>query len=68
RVILGGGVMDQTHLFPKVLRRVGEILNGYIQARVLLEDLDSYIVPPGLGNRAGVLGAVALAQRAAGAD
>ena len=68
RVILGGGVMDQTHLFPKVRRRVGEILNGYIQARVLLEDLDSYIVPPGLGNRAGVLGAVALAQRAAGAD
>ena len=68
RVILGGGVMDQAHLFPKVRRHVGEILNGYIQARVLLEDLDSYIVPPGLGNRAGVLGAVALAQRAAGAD
>jgi fructokinase len=68
RVILGGGVMEQTHLFPKVRRHVGEILNGYIQARVLLEDLDAYIVPPGLGNRAGVLGAVALAQRAAGTD
>ena len=68
RVILGGGVMEQTHLFPKVRRHVGEILNGYIQARILLEDLDNYIVPPGLGNRAGVLGAVALAQRAAGAD
>lgn len=68
RVILGGGVMEQAHLFPKVRRRVGEILNGYIQARVILEDLDAYIVPPGLGNRAGVLGAVALAQRAAGTD
>ena len=68
RVILGGGVMEQTHLFPKVRRHVGEILNGYIQARALLEDLDTYIVPPGLGNRAGVLGAVALAQRAAGTD
>lgn len=68
RVILGGGVMEQTHLFPKVRRQVREILNGYIQARVLLEDMDNYIVPPGLGNRAGVLGAVALAQRAAGTD
>lgn len=68
RVILGGGVMEQTHLFPKVRRQVREILNGYIQARVLLEDMNNYIVPPGLGNRAGVLGAVALAQRAAGTD
>ena len=68
RVILGGGVMEQAHLFPKVRRQVREILNGYIQARVILEDMDNYIVPPGLGNRAGVLGAVALAQRAAGTD
>jgi len=31
---------------------------------VLLDRIDSYIVPPALGNQAGVLGAIALAQQA----
>lgn len=65
RIILGGGVMDQAHLFPKIRDYVRRILNGYIQAKAILEDIDNYIVPPGLGNRAGVLGAIALAQLAA---
>ena len=56
--------MEQPRLFPLVRRRVLELLNGYVQAADLLEDIDSYIVPPGLGDRAGVLGAIALAQRA----
>ena len=30
----------------------------------ILEKIDTYIVPPGLGNQSGVLGALALAQRA----
>ncbi|MEA4909087.1 MAG: ROK family protein [Chloroflexi bacterium] len=64
RVILGGGVMQQEQLFPLVRRRTQEMLNGYIQSPVILERIDDLIVPPGLGNRAGVLGAVALAQRA----
>ena len=37
------------------------ILNGYVQARALLEDMDNCVVPPGLRNRSGVLGALALA-------
>ncbi|NLG51548.1 MAG: ROK family protein [Chloroflexi bacterium] len=65
RVIMGGGVMEQAHLFPMVRRRVQEILNGYVKSPALLEEIDSYIVPPLLGNRAGVLGAIALAERAA---
>ena len=64
RVIMGGGVMDQTHLFPLIRREVVTVLNGYIQRPQLGPELDAFIVPPGLGNRAGVLGAIALAQDA----
>jgi fructokinase len=64
RIILGGGVMSQPHLFPLVRQRVQALLNGYVQSPAIIADIDSYIVPPGLGNQAGVLGAIALAQRA----
>lgn len=66
RIILGGGVMDQQQLFPLVRRNVQKLLNGYLQAPVILGNIDSYIVPPALANRAGVLGAIALAQMAEG--
>ena len=64
RIILGGGVMHQTHLFPRIRARVQRSLNAYIQSPALLEHMEDYIVPPGLGDRAGVLGAIALAERA----
>lgn len=64
RIIMGGGVMDQLHLFPLIHNHVYTMLNGYIQSAQILENMDSYIVPPGLGSRAGVLGAIALAQDA----
>ena len=63
RIILGGGVMSQPQLFPMVRRKVQELLNSYVQHPAVLTDIDSYIVPPGLGNRAGVLGAIALGQQ-----
>lgn len=65
RVILGGGIMDQRQLFPMVRTNVQTLLNGYLQTPEILERIDEYIVPPGLGNRAGVLGAIALAEQAA---
>jgi fructokinase len=65
RIILGGGVMQQSQLFPLVRRRVRELLNGYIPVPAILDQIDDYIVPPGLGDRAGVLGAIALAQHVA---
>lgn len=64
RIIMGGGVMHQEHLFPMLRGRVQELLNGYIQMPSILEEIDNYIVPPGLGDRAGVAGALALAQAA----
>jgi fructokinase len=64
RIIMGGGVMGQAHLFPMVRRRVRELLAGYVAAPAILEQIDGYIVPPALGARAGILGAIALAQDA----
>jgi fructokinase len=62
RIIMGGGVMDQAQLFPLIQRRLLEILNGYVQKDALLAHVHEYVVPPGLGNRAGVLGSIALAR------
>ncbi|MCX6047679.1 MAG: ROK family protein [Chloroflexi bacterium] len=65
RIIMGGGVMEQRQLFALVHNHVYTLLNGYIQSVQILENMDKYIVPPGLGNRSGVLGAIALAEIAA---
>ncbi|RMF00745.1 MAG: ROK family protein [Chloroflexi bacterium] len=66
RIILGGGVMEQAHLFPLVRQKVQQQLNGYVQSPAILDKIDQYIVPPGLGNRAGILGAIALAEQQLG--
>jgi fructokinase len=64
RIILGGGVMQQSRLFPMIRKELSDLLNGYIQARALTAGLDTYIVPPKLGGRAGILGALVLAEEA----
>ncbi len=60
-IILGGGIMQREHLFPLIRTEVRDLLNGYVQ-HPFVERLDEYIVRPSLGNRAGVLGAIALAR------
>jgi fructokinase len=62
RIILGGGVMAQPGIFPLIHQEVQRLLNGYIQMSAITEKIADYIVPPKLGGRAGVLGAIALAQ------
>ncbi|HUI88990.1 MAG TPA: ROK family protein [Anaerolineales bacterium] len=62
RIILGGGIMERTFLFPRVREKVLKSLNGYVENETLLRNMDRYIVPPALGNRSGSLGAIALAQ------
>lgn len=64
RVIIGGGVLKQPSLLPLIRERAGELLAGYISAPELSDGLDSYIVAPALGDRAGVLGAIELARLA----
>ena len=63
RIIMGGGVMKQMHLFEKIRERVVQKLNGYVPTPEILEHIDHYIVPPGLADRSGVAGAIALARR-----
>lgn len=64
RIIMGGGVMKQAGLFPLVREQLRTLLNGYVQHASLAEDIDRYVVPPGLGDQAGISGALALADRA----
>ena len=54
--------MERAFLFPLIRQKVLESLNGYVESERLLKSINEYIVPPGLGNQAGSLGAIALAQ------
>ncbi|MBM6383221.1 MAG: ROK family protein [Paenibacillus sp.] len=60
KIILGGGVMQQMHLFPMIREQVVHNLHGYVNVPELLQHIDQYIVPPGLGQHAGLYGALAL--------
>jgi fructokinase len=60
KVILGGGVMHQLQLFPLIREAVTNNLNGYVSAREIISGIDTYIVPPRLGDNAGLAGALAL--------
>jgi len=64
RIILGGGVPQQTQLIPLVRTKTLALLANYIQSKEVLENMVRYIVPPELGSRAGIAGALALAQQA----
>jgi len=65
RIIMGGGVMKQTHLLGKIRPKVLAFLNGYIKQNRILFDIENYIVSPGLGVQSGIYGAIALATQAA---
>jgi fructokinase len=62
RIILGGGVLSQPQLLPKIWSRVPDLLNGYVHSTMIKNHISDYIVRPKLGPRSGVLGAIALAQ------
>jgi len=55
RIVIGGGVMHNSELLAQIRERLNQYLNGYIHT--------PGIVAPLLGDDAGVLGAIALAQR-----
>ena len=55
RIILGGGVMRQTQLPGLISAELNRLIAGYIDV--------PDVVPPGLGERSGVLGAILLARQ-----
>jgi fructokinase len=67
RIVVGGGVPKQPTLLPLVRRRLLGLLSDYFNAPELTrpDAVDTYIVAPGLGDLAGVIGAIELARRAA---
>lgn len=64
RILIGGGVaMGQPQLLPLIRARLAESLGGY-GASARIGSLDDFVRHPALGDRAGPLGALALADRA----
>jgi fructokinase len=59
RIVLGGGVMATPGLLDRVRRVAARLGAGYFRGQAA-----EVIVPPGLGDRSGLLGALALAEAA----
>lgn len=60
KIILGGGVSHQEQVHASIQKYLPELINGYVS----LPELASYIVQPGLGDDAGITGALMLAHQA----
>lgn len=60
KIIFGGGVLNHPGLIDKVREQFSKLLNGYIKKDEVIEDVDDYIVLPGLGSEAGLKGSLAL--------
>jgi len=67
RLIFGGGVMHAPGLIASVRRQCERQLGGYVNDERLDAGLERYIVTPGLGDDAGVAGAIELGRQALGA-
>jgi fructokinase len=64
RIIVGGGVARAEHLLPRVRTKLNATLGGYVRSAALDDAVRPYVTAPELGERAGVLGALALALTA----
>lgn len=62
RIVFGGGVMANGLLLPHIRQAAWASLNNYLELLQQREAFNSYIVTPALGTRAGILGAMLLAE------
>ncbi len=63
-IVVGGGVANEPTLLRRVRAELAQSLHGYQVPPSVGASLDDYIVSPALGDRAGLLGAIAIAQAA----
>lgn len=61
KVILGGGVMAQRHLFPMIREETKKLLGGYLPC---VKNMDDLICPPKCYPDSGMLGALMLGKQA----
>ena len=66
KVVAGGGVGTAPGLLPLVREKLVALLDDYGDFPNTIRDMNDFLVPPGLGDRSGVLGAIALAMAADG--
>jgi fructokinase len=66
KIILGGGVLEAPGLLEKIHHETRLALNGYLRHSALTDSIATLIVRPGLGNHAGLCGAMALAADSLG--
>lgn len=63
RIVIGGGVAKTAGLLGSARRQAAVLMGGYLGANHPIQDPDSgFIVPPGLGDMAGIQGGLALAS------
>lgn len=61
RILIGGGVAGgQGWIFPRLRAALLESLAGYATADRIAADVETFLQPPALGDRAGPMGAIAL--------
>jgi fructokinase len=60
KIILGGGVMNQKQVFPYIYKHLKQLVNEYVS----LPELSEFILSPGLGDRAGIIGSLLLGHQA----
>lgn len=58
KIILGGGVMKQSHLYPLIRKKFKGYMNDYVH----IPHLTDYIVPPALNDNQALLGCLLLAK------
>ena len=63
RLIFGGGVSKAPGMIPALRRRTEARLAGFVAHAALDPGLERYIVPPALGDDAGIRGAIELGRR-----
>ena len=60
RIVIGGGVASNPRLLPLIQAQLRRQLGGYLAALDSDDAMAAYLVAPALGDRSGVLGAIAL--------